>query len=86
MLLQTISITVRSKLSQENIHKIEEEIDYCKVLNRVLPHNIQCIAWCPLESDFSARFNCKSRTYKYFFPRGSLNIEVILFELDLLAR
>ncbi|XP_076176479.1 tRNA pseudouridine(38/39) synthase isoform X2 [Ptiloglossa arizonensis] len=52
-----------------------DEIPYCKILNRLLPPNIRCIAWCPVPSDFSARFNCKFRTYKYFFPRGKLNID-----------
>ena len=30
-------------------------------------------AACP-RPDFSARFDCTSRTYKYFFPRGDLNL------------
>jgi tRNA pseudouridine38/39 synthase len=41
----------------------------------VLPDDIQFIAWCPVDKDFSARFDCKNRTYKYFFPKGNLNIE-----------
>ncbi|XP_044749465.1 tRNA pseudouridine(38/39) synthase isoform X2 [Coccinella septempunctata] len=72
---QVISITVRSKLSEDQMDKIEEEINYCQVLNRVLPKEIQCIAWRPVSEGFSARFDCKSRTYKYFFPMGKLNIE-----------
>lgn len=54
-------------------------MDYCKLLNRVLPANIQCVAWAPADSDFSARFNCKSRTYKYYFPKGKLDIQVSEF-------
>lgn len=72
---QVISITLRSKLDENNLDKIEEEINYCQILNRVLPKEIQCIAWKPAPVGFSARFDCKSRTYKYFFPMGKLNIE-----------
>ncbi|XP_066150197.1 tRNA pseudouridine(38/39) synthase isoform X2 [Euwallacea fornicatus] len=71
---QVISIDVRSKLSNLTEKDLDNEIDYCKVLNRVLPSNIQCVAWAPSQSDFSARFNCISRTYKYYFPKGNLNI------------
>nr|CAI5857047.1 unnamed protein product [Callosobruchus analis] len=52
-------------------------MDYCKILNRVLPSSIQCIAWTPITNAFSARFDCKSRTYKYYFPKGRLNIELM---------
>jgi tRNA U38,U39,U40 pseudouridine synthase TruA len=57
---------------------IEEELDYPKLLNRVLPPDIRVLAWCPTPPGFSARFDCKERTYKYFFPRGNLNIEVCI--------
>lgn len=73
---QTISIDVRSKLAKENQNDLSEEIDYCVILNKVLPENIQCVGWCPAEENYSARFNCCSRTYRYFFPKGNLNIEV----------
>ncbi|KAF2884103.1 hypothetical protein ILUMI_22071 [Ignelater luminosus] len=72
---QVISIDLRSRLSKDQQDDINSEINYCNTLNKVLPENIQCIAWCPVDDDFSARFNCKSRTYKYFFPRDNLNIE-----------
>lgn len=51
------------------------EIDYCKMLNSVLPEHIQAVAWAPCaRRDFSARFDCVGRTYKYFFPRGGLDL------------
>ncbi|KAF3422522.1 hypothetical protein E2986_04841 [Frieseomelitta varia] len=74
---QVISIDLRSKLNPEDQYKLEDELPYCKILNRLLPSNIRCIAWCPIPSDFSARFNCKFRTYKYFFPRGKLDINLM---------
>nr|XP_033321543.1 tRNA pseudouridine(38/39) synthase [Megalopta genalis] len=74
---QVISIDVRSRLKLEDQHKLNEELPYCKMLNRLLPSSIRCTAWCPVPQNFSARFDCKFRTYKYFFPRGSLNIEAM---------
>ncbi|XP_076280720.1 tRNA pseudouridine(38/39) synthase [Lasioglossum baleicum] len=74
---QVISIDIRSRLKLDNQHKLNEELPYCKLLNRLLPSNIRCIAWCPVPTSFSARFDCKFRAYKYFFPRGKLNIEAM---------
>ena len=58
--------------NSRNIHDKEniEEIDFCKIINANLPPEIQIIGWAPCPSlDYSARFNCINRTYKYFFPR-----------------
>ena len=74
---QVISLDIRSNLKQEDQNKLEDELPYCKILNRLLPSNIRCIAWCPVPDDFSARFDCKFRKYKYFFPRGNLNIDAM---------
>ena len=47
---------------------IGDELPYIQVLNRVLPPDIRILAWCPKPpSDFSARFSCKERRYRYFF-------------------
>ncbi|XP_069703341.1 tRNA pseudouridine(38/39) synthase isoform X2 [Periplaneta americana] len=77
---QVVSLDIRSKLTQEQLSAGEgttEELDYPKLLNRVLPPDIRVLAWCPAPPDFSARFNCKQRTYKYFFPRGNLDIKAM---------
>ena len=51
-------------------HPIDDEIPYCQILNRILPPDIRVLAWCPnLPPDFSARFSCKERRYKYFFTQ-----------------
>lgn len=51
-------------------HPIKDEIPYCQVLNRILPPDIRMLAWCPTPPvDFSARFSCKERRYKYFFTQ-----------------
>ncbi|ORY08345.1 pseudouridylate synthase-like protein 3 [Clohesyomyces aquaticus] len=45
-----------------------DELPYIQLLNRVLPPDIRIYAWCPNPpADFSARFSCKERRYKYFF-------------------
>lgn len=47
---------------------IRDELPYIQLINRVLPPDIRILAWCPhTPEDFSARFNCKERRYRYFF-------------------
>ena len=47
---------------------INDEIPYPQILNRLLPPDIRILAWCPSPpADFSARFSCRERRYKYFF-------------------
>ncbi|XP_001362058.1 tRNA pseudouridine(38/39) synthase [Drosophila pseudoobscura] len=78
---QVISIDLRSKHTpdtQLEPASLSSEIDYCGLLNRVLPKNIQCVAWMPLRSPvYSARFDCTSRSYRYYFPKGDLDIEAM---------
>ena len=53
---------------------INDEITYPQVLNRLLPPDIRVLAWCPSPpKDFSARFSCKERQYKYFFTLPALS-------------
>ncbi|XP_077406521.1 tRNA pseudouridine(38/39) synthase isoform X2 [Vanacampus margaritifer] len=51
-----------------------DELPYVKMLNRVLPQDIRILDWAPAAEGFSARFDCQSRTYRYYFPRGSLDV------------
>lgn len=78
---QVVSLDVRSKFAPESQlepESIANEINYCQLLNRVLPQDIRCVAWMPMVNpNYSARFDCRSRTYRYFFPRGGLNIEAM---------
>ncbi|PBP18279.1 pseudouridylate synthase [Diplocarpon rosae] len=53
-----------------NFDPIADEIPYCSVLNRLLPPDIRILAWCPAPpQDFSARFSCRERQYRYFFTQ-----------------
>ncbi|XP_040365109.1 tRNA pseudouridine(38/39) synthase isoform X2 [Rosa chinensis] len=51
----------------------EGEIDYVRVLNRVLPDDIRVFGWYPVPLGFSARFSCLSREYYYLFWGENLN-------------
>lgn len=64
--------TAKIPLSEDALpfHPIDDEIPYVQVLNRLLPSDIRVLAWCanPPEN-FSARFFCKERRYRYFFTQ-----------------
>ncbi|KAL6094934.1 pus3 [Pungitius sinensis] len=53
------------------------ELPYVKMLNRVLPQDIRVLDWAPAAEGFSARFDCQSRTYRYYFPRGPLDVTLM---------
>uniref|UniRef100_A0A3Q3X058 Pseudouridine synthase I TruA alpha/beta domain-containing protein n=1 Tax=Mola mola TaxID=94237 RepID=A0A3Q3X058_MOLML len=53
------------------------ELPYVKMLNRVLPQDIRILDWAPVAEGFSARFDCQSRTYRYYFPRGALDVALM---------
>ncbi|KAK3989779.1 pseudouridine synthase [Cladorrhinum sp. PSN332] len=49
---------------------IADEINYPKILNRLLPPDIRVLAWAPtLPENFSSRFSCRERQYRYFFTQ-----------------
>jgi len=51
-------------------HNIDDELPYTQILNRLLPEDIRILAWCPNPPvDFSARFFCRERRYRYFFTQ-----------------
>ncbi|XP_058251588.1 tRNA pseudouridine(38/39) synthase [Hemibagrus wyckioides] len=53
------------------------ELPYVKMLNRVLPPDIRALGWSPVPIGFSARFDCQSRTYRYYFPCGDLDVQLM---------
>ncbi|KAF7533872.1 hypothetical protein G7Z17_g13450 [Cylindrodendrum hubeiense] len=53
---------------------IKDEIQYARILNRILPPEIRILAWCPAPPpDFSARFSCRERQYRYFFTQPAFS-------------
>ncbi|RKF59092.1 putative tRNA pseudouridine synthase C25B8.05 [Golovinomyces cichoracearum] len=53
-----------------NFDPIADEIPYAAILNRLLPPDIRILAWCPdPPPNFSARFSCRERQYRYFFTQ-----------------
>lgn len=49
---------------------IHDELPYPRLLNRILPKAIRVLAWCPSPPhNFSARFSCRQRKYRYFFTQ-----------------
>ncbi|KAI7887802.1 pseudouridine synthase [Mucor mucedo] len=76
---QVIGINVRSKKlatdTDPELLPAEKEFPYIDTMNRMLPDDIRVLAWAPAPEDFSARFHCTARTYKYFFNKGKMNID-----------
>lgn len=59
-----------SPLNEAAFDPIKDEIPYPQILNRLLPPEIRVLAWCPSPPpEFSARFSCGERCYKYFFTQ-----------------
>lgn len=71
-----LSLDLRSKLDNPTPENVNEELPYCTMINRLLPDNIKCYAWSHVGPKTSARFDCSSRCYKYFFPKGNIDIPV----------
>ena len=51
-----------------------EELDYPRMLNAVLPPEVRVSGWCAVPVDFSARFSCRERQYRYFFDSSGLDV------------
>lgn len=72
---QVVALNVRRSHSKNS--KNAEPLPYIEILNRLLPDDIRILAWAPVEPSFNARFDCKSRTYKYFFEKGHLDLDLM---------
>ncbi|KAG2055641.1 pseudouridine synthase [Suillus hirtellus] len=55
----------------------KHELRYVSILIRLLPPTIRVLAWSSISPDFSARFNCKHRHYKYFFTSHGLDVSLM---------
>jgi len=66
-----VSIYSYGKNRNQNFEsKDETEFPYVSALNKILPESIRIQAWSPVRPDFSSRFDCRYRHYKYFFTEG----------------
>lgn len=64
------------KVKEKPFDPIADEIPYPMVLNRLLPPDIRILAWCPSPPpDFSARFSCRGRQYRYYFTQPAFSPE-----------
>lgn len=71
-----LGVVVNEKSKVTN-NDIQNEINYIKLLNGALPDEIRAICWSPIDNEMSARFDCTSRAYRYYFPKGDLDIELM---------
>ena len=62
--------------------RIMKELNYPLLLNNVLPPSIRVLGWSPVTPDFSARFSCSRRTYRYFFHPRNLNLHKMQQAMD----
>ncbi|XP_063338994.1 tRNA pseudouridine(38/39) synthase [Pelmatolapia mariae] len=72
-----ITLPENVDISTKAASSATSELPYVKMLNRVLPQDIRVLDWAPVAEGFSARFDCQSRTYRYYFPRGSLDVALM---------
>lgn len=47
------------------------------MLNGALPPDIRAICWAPVDNEYSSRFDCVERVYRYYFPKGDLDIDLM---------
>lgn len=75
---QVVSLRVRSNRpksedgAEKEFDDVRDELKYATLLNKLLPPDIRILAWCPSPPpEFSARFSCRERQYRYFFTQPS---------------
>jgi tRNA pseudouridine38/39 synthase len=68
------NISPKPSYDEHTFDEIHDELPYIQILNRLLPPTIRFLAWCPNPGpDFSARFNCRERRYRYFFTQPAFS-------------
>lgn len=61
-----------------------KKYNYTKMLNNLLPDDIQILGHRIVDDSFDARFSCLYREYKYFFIKKNMNISLMQKACDLL--
>lgn len=67
------SLTVRASCAADASPQLPP-LDYCNMLNNVLPATIRIVGFAYVDDAFDARFSCVSRTYRYYFCHRGLNL------------
>lgn len=77
-----VSVRVRSvfpfgvgAIRNEGAPAKEEELNYAQILNGILPPTIRISAVAYVAEGFNARFDCKSRSYRYLFHMFDMDVE-----------
>lgn len=74
---QVVALEVRSKgLVGEGVVGEGGEYDYCQMLNSVMSENVRVLGWQTVGEEFSARFSCDKRRYKFWFVRREGELDV----------
>lgn len=68
-----VSLTARASCAADAVPQLPP-LDYCNMLNNVLPATIRIVGCALVDDDFDARFSCVSRTYRYYFCHRGLNL------------
>lgn len=77
--------TAATHNSKNDNTKPSKELDYCKLLNRLLPSDIRILAWKPVPLNFHARFSACNRTYKYTIFRDGVSLPALRRSLKALV-
>jgi tRNA pseudouridine38/39 synthase len=64
--------------------RYNENYNYTKILNNILPDDINILNHIIVDDSFDARFSCLYREYKYFFIKENLNIDLMKKACELL--
>lgn len=73
----TNNVVPSTHASVKDSESDDDELKYISNLNGILPPTIRVLAWSPVAPEFSARFACRYRHYKYFFVAHGVNIEAM---------
>ncbi|WIA42308.1 hypothetical protein OEZ86_008322 [Tetradesmus obliquus] len=73
---QVLALRLRSSaLAGQPLPPAAAELDYPSLLNKALPDTIRVLGWADAAPEFSARFDCRDRKYKYFMVQdGGLDL------------
>ena len=79
-----ISVRVRSvcpegigAIPREGAKIQKEEMNYAQIMNGMLPPSIRVTGVAYVDKDFNARFDCKTRGYRYFFHLFDKNVDLM---------